>query len=69
VSVNWERPRRTAGAASGGATALAQRPSWNAPAPRKMAAEPSAWVGLVLMVANTAIALVDLFLLAGGIPH
>jgi hypothetical protein len=34
-----------------------------------MAAAPSAWVGLVLMVANTAIALVDLYLLAGGMPH
>jgi len=69
VSFNWEHPQHKAGAARGGATALAQRPSWSAPAPRKMAAAPSAWVGLVLMVANTAIALVDLFLLAGGIPH
>ena len=67
MSINWERPRQ--GAARGGATALAQRPSWSAPAPRKIAPEPSAWVGLVLMVANTAIALVDLYLLAGGIPR
>lgn len=29
----------------------------------------AAWIGLALMVANTAIALVDLFLLAGGIPR
>lgn len=36
---------------------------------RSMAKAPSAWVGLVLMVANTGIALVDLSLLAGNIPH
>jgi len=41
VSMNWERTGQTAG----GATALVQRPSWSAPAPRKMAPEPSAWVG------------------------
>jgi hypothetical protein len=36
---------------------------------RSMAKQPSAWLGLVLMVANTAVALVDLSLLAGNIPH
>jgi hypothetical protein len=36
---------------------------------RSMAKAPSAWVGLVLMVANTGIALVDLSLLAGNLPH
>jgi len=36
---------------------------------RSKANSPSNWIGLVLMVANTAIALVDLSLLAGNIPH
>jgi hypothetical protein len=36
---------------------------------RSLSAGPSAWIGLALMVANTAVALVDLFLLAGNIPH
>ena len=36
---------------------------------RSMAKEPAAWLGLALMVANTAIALVDLTLLAGNLPH
>jgi hypothetical protein len=34
-----------------------------------MAKEPAAWLGLALMVANTAVALVDLTLLAGNLPH
>jgi hypothetical protein len=38
-------------------------------AKRKTKTDPSAWVGLGLMVANTVVALVDLFLLAGSIPH
>jgi hypothetical protein len=36
---------------------------------RSMAKQPAAWMGLVLMVANTVVALVDLSLLAGNIPH
>ncbi len=36
---------------------------------RKLGAGPAAWLGLALMVANTVIALVDLFLLSGGIPR
>jgi hypothetical protein len=35
---------------------------------RRTGAGPSAWLGLGLMAANTAIALVDLFLLAGSLP-
>jgi hypothetical protein len=38
-------------------------------ATRRIVAGPSAWIGLALMVANTAIALVDLSLLAGSIPR
>jgi hypothetical protein len=40
-----------------------------APVARGKAQRPSNWIGVALMVANTAIALVDLFLLAGNIPH
>jgi hypothetical protein len=69
MSTGWERPGYRPGASKGGATALAEGQYWAAPPPRKMAAGPSAWIGLALMVANTAIALVDLFLLAGGIPR
>jgi hypothetical protein len=69
MSMSWERPGYRPGATKGGATALAERQSWGAPPPRKIAAGPAAWIGLALMVANTAIALVDLFLLAGGIPR
>jgi hypothetical protein len=35
---------------------------------RRAAGGPSAWIGLGLMAANTAVALVDLFMLAGSIP-
>jgi hypothetical protein len=69
MSTNWARPAYKPGPSKGGATALAKRQSWRAPPPKKMAAGASAWIGLALMVANTAIALVDLFLLAGAIPR
>jgi hypothetical protein len=69
MGTTWERRDYRPGATKGGTTALAERQSWGAPPPRKIVAGPSAWIGLALMVANTAIALVDLFLLAGGIPR
>jgi len=69
MSTNWARPAYRSGATKSGAAALAERQSWRAPPPRNMAKGPSAWIGLALMAANTAIALVDLFLLAGGMPR
>lgn len=62
-------PAYKPGPARGGAKAMSERPSWPAPPSRKIAAGPSAWIGLALMAANTVIALVDLFLLAGAIPR
>ena len=59
----WERP-----AGRGGATTFT-RQELAFTTLRSTAAGPSAWLGLGLMAANTAIALVDLFLLAGGIPR
>ncbi len=57
----WDRPGYR-----GGATTFTVR---GQAAPRSIAHGSSAWMGLALMVANTGIALVDLYLLAGNIPH
>jgi hypothetical protein len=69
MSISWERPAYRSGATKSGATAHAERQSWHVPPPKNMAKGPSAWIGLALMAANTTIALVDLFLLAGGMPR
>jgi hypothetical protein len=62
-------PRRDVPAFRGGATTFTVKELYGAPARRSVGHGPSAWVGLGLMTANTVVALVDLFLLAGAIPR
>jgi hypothetical protein len=51
------------------AAAGAERDRRRAQTAAARADRASAWAGFGLMIANTAIALLDLFLLAGGIPR
>ncbi len=60
----WDRPGNRRGV-----TTFSERELGGGPASRTMSHGPAAWIGLALMVANTAIALLDLFLLSGGIPR
>ena len=71
MSTSWGSPSyKTAAARPGaGRGTVAAPPFGRARVARSKANRPSNWIGLVLMVANTAIALVDLSLLAGNIPH
>ncbi|MGA3221004.1 MAG: hypothetical protein ABSE77_18325 [Acidimicrobiales bacterium] len=71
MSTSWESPgyKAAAGRPGPGRATLSAPQFSRAPVARSKANRPSNWIGLVLMVANTAIALVDLSLLAGNIPH
>ena len=71
MSTSWQSPgyQAAAGRPGAGRSALPAPQFGPAPVARSKANRPSNWIGLVLMVANTAIALVDLSLLAGNIPH